>query len=84
MYQADAASMVKLFAHRYVSVSTPDSDTNYDVVGINEDFFKVAYLRKPVVEQMAKTGDSTDGQVVVEATLECQHYDAGFWAADHL
>jgi hypothetical protein len=78
VYQADAASMVKLFAHRYVTVS---GDTNYDIVGINEDFFKVAYLRKPIVEQMAKIGDSTDGQVVVEASLEAQHPQAGFWAA---
>jgi hypothetical protein len=76
VYQADAASMVKLFAHRYVAGAA-----GHDIVGINEDFFKVAYLRKPVVEQLAKVGDSTDGQVVVEATLETQHYNAGFWSA---
>ena len=81
VYQADAASMVKLFAHRYVYQS---GDANYDIVGINEDFFKIAYLRKPVVTQLAKLGDSTDGQVVVEATLETQHPNAGFWAADYL
>lgn len=81
VYQADAASMVKLFAHRYVTVS---GDTNYDIVGLNEDFWKVAYLRKPVVEQLAKVGDSTDGQVVVECTLESQHYNAGFYGAKHL
>lgn len=81
VYQSDAASMVKLFPHRYVTVS---GDTNYDIVGLNEDFFKVAYLRKPVVEQLAKVGDSTDGQVVVEATLETQHPNAGFWGASHL
>ena len=81
VYQADSASMVKLFAHRYVTVSP---DANYDIVGLNEDFFKVAYLRKPIVEQLAKVGDSTDGQVVVEATLEVQHYNAGFWGADYL
>lgn len=81
VYQADAASMVKLFAHRYVTVS---GDANYDLVGINEDFFKVAYLRKPVVQQLAKVGDSTDGQVTVEATLEAQHPNAGFWCADYL
>lgn len=78
VYQADAASMVKLFAHRYVTVS---GDINNDVVGINEDFFKVAYLRKPIVQQLAKVGDSTDGQVTVEATLEAQHFNAGFWSA---
>lgn len=79
VYQADAASMVKLFAHRYVTIA--GTDAGHDVVGINEDFFKVAYLRKPVVEQLAKVGDSTDGQVTVEATLEPQHYNAGFVSA---
>ena len=78
VYQADAASMVKLFAHRYVTVS---GDTNYDVVGLNEDFWKIAYLRKPTVIQTAKVGDSTDGQVVVEATLEAQHPQAGVYSA---
>lgn len=81
VYQADAASMVKLFAHRYVTVS---GDTNYDLVGINEDFFKVAYLRKPVVQQLAKVGDSTDGQVTVECTLQPEHPQAGFWSASLL
>ena len=41
VYQADAASMVKLFPHRYVSIS--GTDAGHDVVAINEDFFKVAY-----------------------------------------
>ena len=84
VYQADAASMVKLFAHRYVTTSADVSGSDYDIVGINEDFFKVAYLRKPVVTQLAKVGDSTDGEIVVEATLEAQHYNAGFWATMHL
>lgn len=44
IYEADAATMVKLFAHRYVTVS---GDTNYDIVGLNEDLWKIAYLRKP-------------------------------------
>lgn len=77
IYQADAAQNVKLFAHRYVNVS---ADTNYDVVGIDEDKFKVAYLRKPFTRELAKTGDSTKGEVVGELTLECLHKDAGFWS----
>ena len=73
--------MVKLFAHRYTTVA---GDAGHDVVGINEDFFKIAYLRKPVVEQLAKVGDSTDGQVTVECTLEPQHFNAGTWSAQML
>lgn len=75
VYQADAARMVKLFAHRFVTIST---DTNYDLVGINEDFFRVAYYRKPFVRELAKTGDATNGEVVGEQTLECLHPGAGF------
>jgi hypothetical protein len=78
VYEADAARMVKLFAHRYVTVS---GDTNYDLVGINEDMWKISYLRKPFSRELAKTGDSTKGEVITELTLECRHEDAGFWTA---
>lgn len=81
VYQGDAATNVKLFAHRYVTVS---GDTNYDVVAINEDMFKIAYLRKPFTRELAKTGDSTKGEVVTELTLENLHYNAGVWAKAHL
>lgn len=75
IYQSDAAGMVKLFTHRYVTVS---GDNNYDLVGINEDFFKIAYLRKPFFRELAKTGDASNGEVVGEQTLECYHRGAGF------
>lgn len=75
VYSSDAAKLVKLFAHRHVTVS---GDTNNDIVGINEDLFKVAYLRKPTVRELAKTGDATKGNIVLEATLECLHPHAGF------
>ena len=80
VYEADAARMVKLFAHRYVQQS---GDTHYDVVGINEDYFKIAYLRRPFVRELAKTGDATKGEVVGEQTLECLHDDAGFLSQRH-
>jgi len=75
VYEADAARMVKLFAHRYVTIS---GDVNHDLLGINEDMFRIAYLRKPFVRELAKVGDSTRGEVVGELTLECLHQDAGF------
>lgn len=80
VYQADAARMVKLFAHRFVTVSADQAagTNNSDLVGINEDFFKVAYLRKPQVRELAKTGDATNGEVVGEQTLECLHQGSGF------
>ena len=83
VYEADAAKLVKLFAHRHMTVS---GDTNYDIVGINEDLFRVAYLsgRKPKQRELAKTGDSTKGEIVTEATLENLHYNAGFLGQQHL
>jgi hypothetical protein len=76
IYQADAAQNVKLFPHRYVQIST---DTNYDLVGINEDMFRVSYLRRPKTEMLAKDGDRSRERVVTELTLECHHEDAGFY-----
>ena len=80
VYESDAASMVKLFAHRYVTVS---GDTNNDIVGLDESKWRVAYLRKPFTRELSKTGDSTKGEVIGELTLECLHKDAGFYGANH-
>lgn len=80
-YVADAAPMVKLFAHRYVTIS---GDTNYDLIGLDVEKFKLAYLRKPKVTELAKTGDNTKFQIVSEMTLEVLHPNAGFWAKSHL
>jgi hypothetical protein len=80
VYEADAAKMVKLFAHRHVTIST---DTNYDLVGLNEDLFKIAYLRKPLSRELAKDGDATRGEVLTEATVESLHYNGGFLAQQH-
>lgn len=76
VYQADAAQMVKLFPHRYVTIS---GDTNHDLVGIKESYFKKAWFRKPKTEPLAKNGDSDREQIIGEVTLECYHQDAGFW-----
>ena len=81
IYEADAAKVVKLFAHRHVTVS---GDTNYDIVGINEDLFKVAYLRKPLSRPLAKVGDAERAEVLTEMTLECLHQYGGFVGQAHL
>lgn len=38
--------------------------------GIKEDHYKIAYLRKPFKEMLAKDGDRENGQIVGEFTLE--------------
>lgn len=75
IYQADAAKNVKLFSHRFV---TQSGDLNYDIVGINEEMFKIAYLRNPKNVPLAKAGDSDRAEIISEATLECLHENAGF------
>jgi hypothetical protein len=80
-YEADAAHLVKLFAHRYVTVTGDSTGNNlYDVVGMDEDKFRIAYLRKPTNQDSSNGGDWTGGNVTTEMTLECRHYNAGFWA----
>lgn len=74
VYESDAARLVKLFKHRYVTVT---GDTYNDVVAIKEDLFKNAYLRKPTTRELAKTGDATNGQVIGEMTLECRNVAGG-------
>lgn len=81
VYESDAASMVRLVKHRYATIA---GDVNYDIVGIDSEKFKVAYLRKPITRELAKTGDATNGQVIGELTLEARHYNAGFFAQRHL
>jgi len=81
VYEGDAARTVKLFAHRYVTVN---GDVNYDLVGIDEDMFKTAYLRKPFQREIPRTGDAAKGEVVAELTLENRHYNCGFWGQQHL
>jgi hypothetical protein len=82
IYQADAAKSVKLFPHRFVTVA--GTDTNNNLVGVNEDYFKVAYLRSPKNIPLAKVGDSSRAMVVGEMTLEFKHPDAGFNAVNLL
>ncbi len=40
------------------------------VYGLREEMYKVAYLDKPMFEELAKTGDADKGQWVTEFTLE--------------
>jgi len=75
VYASDAASLVKLFKHRYVTVS---GDTNYDLVGLDENYAKVAYLIKPHNEDVARSGLAEKGYVTSELTMEVLHPNAGF------
>jgi len=80
IYEADAARIVKLFAHRHVTVS---GDVNNDIVGLNEDLWKTAYLRNPKEVERPKSGDYVAGEIIAEMTLECLHGDGGFLGSAH-
>ena len=56
----------RIFAHKDVE-NTAGTTTVY---GLREDLWKVAYLDKPMFEELAKTGDSDKGHWVTEFTLE--------------
>jgi len=68
-----SAGIARIMQHRY----TPDSYTyggdassSPTFFGIKEDKFRVAYLRKPFKELLAKDGDRDSGQIIGEFTLE--------------
>ncbi len=56
----------RIFAHKDVRNSAGSTT----VYGIREDLFKVAYLDKPMFEELSKTGDADKGHWVTEFTLE--------------
>lgn len=77
VYQSDAASMVKLFAHRYVTVSGDYGTTatpGFDVLALNEGSWAIAYLqgREPQTTDLAVTGDAKSKEIVTELTLEAR------------
>lgn len=56
----------RIFAHKDVR----DSAGSTTVYGLREDLYRVAYLDKPMFQELAKTGDSDKGHWVTEFTLE--------------
>lgn len=67
VYESDGG-VHRIFAHKdaYNSTTTPGPT----LLGIKENKFRIAYLRKPKREALSKDGDRENGQIVGEATLE--------------
>jgi len=85
VYESDAAKVVKLFAHRYVNLDAAgNAVVGHDLVGIKNERFKIAYLRKPSLVDLAKIGDSDRAEFVTEYTLECLNPTSGFVAKMYL
>lgn len=75
VYEGDFGA-VKLFLHRYVSIS--GTDTNNDMVGINPEAHSIAHLREPKHIPLAKTGSSTKGMIEGEFTHVYRNEAADF------
>lgn len=67
IYEADTG-IVRIMAHKDVSnaAATPGPV----LLGLREDKWKVAYLRKPTSEERPKDGDYDAGEIIGEMTLE--------------
>lgn len=81
VYEADAAKMVKLFAHRYVTVAGDYGTTatpGFDLIAMQEDTWAVAFLkdREPKTIDLAITGDFKAKEIVTELTLEARAEEA--------
>lgn len=84
VYESDAAKLVKLFAHRYVTVAgdyTAAATPGFDVLALNEGTWAIAYLngREPKTFDLAKTGDAEKKEIVTELTLEARGVKGNFY-----
>jgi hypothetical protein len=67
IYEADTG-IVRIMAHKdaYSSNTTPGPV----LLGLREDKWRIAYLRKPVAESRPKDGDYESGEIIGELTVE--------------
>ncbi len=67
IYEADTG-IVRIMAHKHArnAAATPGPE----LLGLREDKWKVAYLRRPVSEERPKDGDYKSGEIIGEMTLE--------------
>ena len=63
-----SAGVARIMQSRYVPSAAATPGPRF--LGIKEDLYRVAYLRKPFSEMLAKDGDRENGQIVGEFTLE--------------
>lgn len=67
VYESDFG-VHKIFGHK--DVSSSNATPGPKIIGLREDKWRIAYLRKPKEEQLAKDGDRDNGEIVGEMTLE--------------
>lgn len=75
IYESDFGVM-RVHLHRYVQQS---GDATARVLGLNIDKWKIAYLRKPFIQDLAVSGDYKKKQVIGDLTLECKNEATNFF-----
>jgi len=72
VYESSFSPLVKIFLHRYANTDTTVATiANGNMIfGIDSQYYKIAYLRKPFTRDLAKGGDAERAEVVGEVTLE--------------
>jgi len=75
VYESDAG-LVRIMAHKDArnAAATPGPE----LLGLREDKWRVAYLRRPTSEDRPKDGDYTAGEIIGEMTLEYLAQRANF------
>lgn len=63
-----SAGVARIMQHRYVPSAAATPGPRF--LGLKENLYRTAYLRKPFKEMLAKDGDRENGQIVGEFTLE--------------
>ena len=67
VYESDF-NVIRIFAHK--DVFSSNGTPGPTVLGLKEDKWKLAYLRRPPRTELAKTGSSSKGMIEGEVTLE--------------
>lgn len=67
VYESDF-NVMRVFAHK--DVTSAAATPGPHVLGLREDKWKIAYLRRPERIELAKTGSATKGMIEGEVTLE--------------
>ena len=67
VYESDF-NVIRIFAHK--DVTSAAATPGPHVLGLREDKWKLAYLRKPERTELAKVGSSSRGMIEGEVTLE--------------
>jgi hypothetical protein len=75
VYDSDFGRL-RVHLHRYVQVS---SDATGRVLGVNMDKWKLAYLRRPYIQDLAVSGDYMKKQVIGDLTVEARNEAVNFF-----